>query len=79
VAERYSRDFTCTDTSGLYDAEIATRTKNEYVDRSSDPIEHCFNCENFESAEQRDSCGTCRTVKGPIHPLGHCIAWILKR
>jgi len=78
-ARAYSRDFHCTDTSALFPAEIETRTKNEYTERSTDPIEHCFNCTYFQPAASPDRCGTCVNVKGPIHPLGHCTAWTLKR
>ena len=78
-AASYSQQLACTDTTGLFPAEIATRTKNEYADRSTDPIEHCFNCLYFQPAASPDRCGTCVNVKGPIHPLGRCTAWTLKR
>jgi len=78
-ARQYSRDFECTSTSGLFPAEIETRTKNEYKDRSDNPLQYCFNCTYFQPPPTPNHCGTCVNVKGPIHPLGHCNAWTAKR
>jgi hypothetical protein len=78
-ARQYSLELHCVDTAGLFPVEIATRTKNEYTERSTDPIRYCFNCTYFQPAPIQDRCGACVNVKGPIHPLGHCTAWTVKR
>ena len=78
-AALYSRELHCMDTAGLFPAEIATRKKNEYTERSEDPLRYCFNCQYFKPAAKPDRCGSCPNVPGPIHPLGHCTAWTAKR
>ena len=80
-AARYDRSLACTDASKLWPAERKTREDNRYHDRSDRARagEYCFRCDNFEPAPDARSCGTCRTVKGPIHPLGRCTAWVLRR
>jgi hypothetical protein len=77
--ERYDPDLDCTDTSGLWPAELATRENNEYTDRSPHRDRHCFNCTNFIPPQTKGQCGRCDTVKGPINPLGWCKAWAEKR
>jgi hypothetical protein len=63
------------DTHELWPAEIRTRTDNEYVDRSTKSDQFCFHCTNFVPGPDPRSCGSCRTVKGPIDPGGWCKAW----
>lgn len=70
--------LTCTDTSGLTDAEKQLRTQQEYTDHSPFDDKTCANCRFFQAAQQPDSCGTCQVVKGPIHPEGHCKLWAAK-
>jgi hypothetical protein len=48
---------------------------NEYVDRSPHSDRLCFNCANFVPPERPGGCGTCKTVKGPVNPLGWCKSW----
>lgn len=78
-AKRYDASLDCTDTSDLWPAEVATREENDYTDRSTKNDQYCFNCSNFVPPETRGTCGTCDTVKGPIHPLGWCEAWTENR
>jgi hypothetical protein len=75
MARAYDPALRCDDTTGLWPAEIATRQDNEYVDVSGEVDEHCFLCDNFLEPAVAGACGTCRTVKGPIHPLGWCLSW----
>jgi len=77
----YDATLACTDTAGLWPAERKTREDNRYRDRSDRvlEIEYCFRCDNFQPPADRRTCGSCRTVKGPIHPLGWCTAWTLRR
>ncbi len=79
MAAAYDPELDCTETTGLWPAEIETRTQNGYVDRSPQELQFCFNCANFIPPPRADGCGRCRTVKGPIHPLGWCKAWTAAR
>ena len=67
--------FTCMDTTGLTEAEVTMRTTLEYTDVSPVEGQNCANCALYVAATADDPCGTCQTVKGPIHPLGYCTIW----
>ncbi len=69
----------CTSTKGLWEAEVKTRIDNAYIDRSVRTDQFCFICKNYEPAADAGTCASCRTVKGPIHPLGWCKSWTEKR
>ena len=71
-------DFSCTDTSGLTEQELATRENLGYVDESPDPEKLCSNCEFFLPAGENE-CGGCTLIKGPIHPDGYCNSWVAKQ
>ena len=70
--------FTCTDTSGLTEAEVTMRTQLQYVDESPDPEKLCSNCALYTAAPAEGQCGGCTVVKGPIHPDGYCTSWAPK-
>ena len=74
LAAAYDPKLECGDTFGLWPAEVKTREDNEYTNRSTSETEYCFTCNNWEAPARPDTCGTCKTVKGPINPLGHCTA-----
>jgi len=75
LAKKQDPNLDCTDTKGLWPAEVETRPENEYVGRSPHKEKYCFNCTNFIKPKQPGTCGTCKNVKGPINPLGYCKAW----
>lgn len=77
--KQYDPDLDCSDTGGLWPAEVATRTDNEYTSSSPREDQFCFNCENFQPPETEGRCAACTTVKGPIHPLGWCKSWTQTR
>jgi hypothetical protein len=62
----------CKDTSGLTKDEIATRTNLKYTDLSGDPKTRCSECRQYIPAPSSDACGTCKVMKGPVHPKGTC-------
>lgn len=64
--------FTCTDTSGLSDPEKATRATLAYTDSSADPNKHCIDCVQWLAPNQGSGCGSCKVMKGPVHPEGTC-------
>ena len=73
-----STDFSCTDTSGLTEQELATRENLGYVDESPNPEKLCSNCQFFQPAGENE-CGGCTLMKGPIHPDGYCNSWVAKQ
>lgn len=75
----YDPTLDCSSTIGLFPAEKLLREQNKYTDRSPQQAQFCFNCDNFEPAKRPGTCASCRTVKGPIQPLGWCTAWVEKR
>jgi hypothetical protein len=73
-----SGDFSCTDVSGLSDADKATRESLKYVDKTPDPAKPCDACALYTQPTGGAQCGGCTVVKGPIHPKGYCTAWAPK-
>ena len=67
--------FTCTDTTGLTEQELAARTTLNYVDKSTMEGKQCDNCALWVAAAEGAQCGGCQTIKGPIHPMGYCDIW----
>ncbi|HJQ97929.1 MAG TPA: hypothetical protein VJ826_06400 [Candidatus Polarisedimenticolaceae bacterium] len=65
----------CSDVVLLGAAELATRTSNEYRQHSELPDQFCLSCLNYVPPTDPKSCGTCKTVKGPINPDGWCKQW----
>ena len=66
--------LTCTDTTGLTDAEIQMRTSLNYVDASATDGQNCQNCSLYTAGAEGE-CGGCTLLKGPIHPEGWCSSW----
>ena len=62
----------CTSTLGLTQDEIKTRNSLGYKDRSADPNKHCVDCKQYVAPPEIDECGTCKLLKGPVHPKGSC-------
>lgn len=65
----------CSDVSDLQPAEARTRTDNEYRQHSDRDDEFCLSCLNWVPPAAETSCGTCKTVRGPINPDGWCKQW----
>ncbi|HKQ62147.1 MAG TPA: hypothetical protein VJS92_12730 [Candidatus Polarisedimenticolaceae bacterium] len=74
-ARAYDPALECSDLRGLFPVEVQTRVTNEYAQHSTRPDQFCFNCANFIAPAVRGGCATCKTVKGPINPLGWCRSW----
>ena len=71
-------ELSCEDATGLSEEDAALRSSLEYRDRS--PHGETKNCEScaFYAAGNKDECGGCTLVKGPIHPQGYCNSWAAK-
>ena len=71
-------EFSCTDTSGLTEAEKKTRKSLKYVDKSPKPDKNCLNCKLYTEPKGDSNCGGCTVLAGPVHPKGYCISWQAK-
>lgn len=67
--------FSCMDTSGLEEADVTMRNTLLYTDTSETEGQNCANCQLYVLPVEGSDCGTCITVKGPIHPDGWCSIW----
>jgi hypothetical protein len=65
----------CADTSGLTAEELQARTALVYADLAADPNKSCTTCQQYVAPAQKDACGGCKLLRGPIHPKGYCKAF----
>lgn len=74
ACKKDSKPFTCTDVSALAPADTAIRTALGYVEPSTEAGKECAGCVQFVAApaDPQATCGTCKLMKGPIHPKGYC-------
>jgi hypothetical protein len=77
-SKKGSDAFTCADTSGMEPEALEARTVIGYVDKAPDATKTCGACQQFVPSPSDGSCGSCRVVKGPIHPNGYCKAFTPK-
>jgi hypothetical protein len=70
-----SGSFSCQDLSGLSAEELRARETLEYQERSGEPGRTCAACLQFVEPAGADTCGRCRLLGGPVHPLGSCRAF----
>ena len=75
MTQEAATGFSCMDTVGLTEQEIAVRNTLKYVDQSPVEGKNCENCALYVAAADGAQCGTCLTIKGPIHPEGYCDIW----
>ena len=76
VACRKEKALVCDGLPGLEPADVQLRTTLEYKDKSPQPERECLNCSLYLPAPAAGTCGTCKVVKGPIHPHGTCKIFI---
>jgi hypothetical protein len=69
--------LSCTDTTALTPSELQIRNSLAYTDLSPQPEKACEKCLHFLPGPQ-NACGTCRMLKGPIHPKGTCKSFVGK-
>ena len=72
--KREPKSYVCTDTAGLTADEGMARTALGYVEPSPEAGKACVGCVQFTAApmEPTGSCGTCKLMRGPIHPNATC-------
>jgi hypothetical protein len=68
--------FTCMDVSAVSEADRNARVAVAYADRSPTSDKECVRCVQY--IEVPKGCGTCKIVRGPIHPSGTCRAFAAK-
>src|SRR5262245_37971395 len=68
----------CDDVSSLSADEANTRKVAGYVDQATDEAKTCEKCQQFVAPPSSDQCGTCKVLKGPIHPKGFCNLFVAK-
>jgi hypothetical protein len=67
-----SRKTTCIDASGLAPEDANLRNNIAgYLDLAPDPGKKCTRCVQYVPAAP-NACGSCKVVKGPVHPDGTC-------
>jgi hypothetical protein len=71
------KELTCNDTSGLKPDEVSARQTLAYTDKSPEAGKQCNNCQQFVPGSP-DQCGSCKVLKGPVHPNGYCKVWAAK-
>jgi hypothetical protein len=64
--------ISCTSVDSLKTDERATRESLEYVDISPKRDKNCENCRQWIPPGEDGACGSCKVMKGPVHPRGHC-------
>ena len=68
----------CNDVSGLSADDAKVRTTLEYVDKSPQPDKTCEKCQQYNKPADSNACGTCKVLKGPVHPQGYCKVFVAK-
>ena len=68
----------CTDVTGLTPEEVKTRQTVAYSDHSSDKNKTCEQCQQYVAPTEKDKCGSCKVLKGPVHPEGYCNLFVAK-
>lgn len=69
--------FSCAEAPGLAPPEATARSTFGYLDRSNVVARRCEACTHYV-AVSGPACGTCRLVRGPIHPDGTCNVFAAK-
>jgi hypothetical protein len=68
----------CSDVSGLTPDEQNVRTMLAYTDRSPEAGNTCAVCQHYVAPASVDQCGSCKILKGPVHPDGYCKSFVKK-
>jgi hypothetical protein len=63
----------CANPDSLRDAEMSLRQSLHYTELSPRSEQVCARCGFFEASA--GACGTCKLLKGPVNPKGHCDSW----
>ena len=70
--------FSCMETAGLAPDEASARATLAYAEPAADKARTCASCQQFVVAASDGACGTCKVLKGPVHPDGTCKVFTAK-
>jgi hypothetical protein len=62
----------CLDVTGLTPDDAQARTALGYAEPAADQSKGCASCQQFVAPAADGACGSCKLLKGPIHPNGTC-------
>lgn len=77
ACRRPRREFSCREAPALAPAEALVRANLGYRDRAAEPARRCESCAHFTAAAP-EACGSCRLMRGPVHPEGTCSVWVVR-
>lgn len=72
------KPFACTSVEGLTADEILPRSRLAYSDVARDSNKTCATCQQFVPSSTGSGCGTCKILRGPVHPGGSCKSYAAK-
>jgi len=70
--------FTCAEPGALAPGDVQVRAALGYTERAADATRSCAACQQYVPAPTDGACGSCKVLKGSIHPLGTCRAFSAK-
>jgi hypothetical protein len=73
-----SAPFACTDVTGLSPEDASARTTLAYAEPTTNLMKSCSSCQQYLGPPDGRGCGSCRVLKGPVHPAGTCKAFAPK-
>jgi hypothetical protein len=62
----------CLDVTGLEPDDAQARSALGYSEPAPDVSKGCGGCVQYVAPNATGSCGSCKVLKGPIHPNGTC-------
>lgn len=68
----------CDDLRGRSEGDQMARALQQYTDRAPSSERRCQVCDFWLPARDPERCGRCRVLPGPVHPMGHCAAFVAK-
>jgi hypothetical protein len=70
--------FRCAEVAGLAPEDAAARATLSYVEPAADRTRACLTCQQYVPAASDGACGSCKVLKGPVHPDGTCKVFTAK-
>jgi uncharacterized paraquat-inducible protein A len=70
--------FSCVESAGLAADDASVRATLAYMEPAVDKTRVCASCQQFIAPPTEGSCGTCKVLKGPVHPNGSCKVFTAK-
>jgi hypothetical protein len=73
-----SAPFSCTDVSSLSPGDASARAALAYAEPTPNLTKSCSSCQQYLGPPDGQGCGSCKVLKGPVHPAGTCKAFVPK-